>query len=159
MKLHPRYRRGETECGTLNDHAVLLGYGRAGARTLQFLKEYNIPAIVVDDDAAIIRKLIKEGTPCIQADGSDAYTLELAHCRQARVVFCSMRRPRDAKMTLKYLRGSNALVLVRTFEADEIAMVEAAGGIAIKSAQASSKTFVEWVALNLAPKSPATKSD
>lgn len=150
MRLHPRYRRGETECGTLSNHAVLLGYGRAGAKTLQSLKEHNIPAVVVDDDAAVIRQLIKEGTPCIQADGSDAYTLELAHCRQARVVFCSMRRPREAKMALEHLRGSPALVLVRTFETDEIAMVEAAGGIPIKAAQASAKTFLEWVDLNLA---------
>ena len=152
MKLHPRYRRGETECGTMSQHAVLLGYGRAGAKTVQSLKEQNIPAVVVDEDAAVIRKLIKEGTPCIQADGSNTHALELSHAREARVVICSMRRSRDAKIALDSLRGSQAIVLVRTFEADEIAMVEAAGGIAIKAAHASSKTFLEWIDLNLTRK-------
>jgi CPA2 family monovalent cation:H+ antiporter-2 len=37
MKLHPRYRRGEVNCSDYTDHAVMLGFGRAGAATLQLL--------------------------------------------------------------------------------------------------------------------------
>ncbi len=149
MKLHPRYRHGESQCETMTNHAVLLGYGRAGAQTLQALKEHNIPAVVVDDDAAVIRKLIGQGIPCIQADGSDVQTLDLANCKHARVVFCSMRRTRDAQIALDYLSGTRPKILVRTFEPDETEMVTAAGGFPIRSAHASAKTFLEWVDLNL----------
>jgi Kef-type K+ transport system membrane component KefB len=161
MQLHPRYRRGETKCGNLSQHAVLLGYGRAGAKTLQLLQELQIPAVVIDEDAAVIRKLIQQGITCIQADGSDSYALELAHARQARVVFCSMRRARDAQIALKYLSNSPAVVLVRTFETEDITMVEAAGGIAIKATQAAAKAFAEWIELNLGTqksRSPAALS-
>ncbi|MGJ8637898.1 MAG: cation:proton antiporter domain-containing protein [Opitutaceae bacterium] len=152
MKLHPRYRRGESGCAEMSDHAVLLGYGRAGARTIQVLKEHNISVVVVDDDAAVIRKLIQQGIPCVQADGSDSHTLKMTHAKQARVVFCSMRRTRDAQIALDFLRDENAKVLVRTFEPEEAKLVEAAGGYPIRSADASAQTFIEWVRLNIAGK-------
>ena len=157
MKLHPRHRKGETACKTLSDHAVLLGFGRAGARLMQYFLEHNIKMVVVDDDAAVIRQLIRKGIPCIQGDGSDIRSLELAHGRQARVVICSMRRTRDAKEALKYLKDSPAKVLVRAFEPEDIELIEAGGGYPVRTAQASAKNFLEWLDLNL-PKSRTKES-
>jgi Kef-type K+ transport system membrane component KefB len=150
MKLHPRYRRGETECENLSNHAVLLGYGRAGAKTLQLLHEHGLKVIVIDDDAAVIHKLINLGVPCIQGDGSDRRTLDRANCKQARAVLCSMRRTRDAEIALKHLKDSPVKVLVRTFEHSETDAVRAAGGYPVETAPASAKTFIEWTDLNLA---------
>lgn len=149
MKLHPRYRKGEQACETISDHAVLLGYGRAGARLAQYFQEHGIKMVVVDDDAAVIRKLIAKGIPCIQGDGSDVRALELAHCRQARVVICSMRRTRDARQALDFLKDASAKVLVRTFEPEDIELVESAGGYPVQTVRASTKTFLEWLDLNL----------
>lgn len=152
MKLHPKYRKGEQGCGELSDHAVLLGFGRSGARLMKYLQEHQIKMVVVDDDAARIRQLIGKGIPCIQGDGSDLRALELAHSRQARVVICSLPRTRDAQAALNYLKDSPAKVLVRTFEPEDIQLVEAGGGYPIRTAHASSKNFLEWLDLNL-PKS------
>ena len=151
MKLHPRYRKGEQDCEALANHAVLLGYGRAGARLVQYFKAHHVPVVVVDDDAAVIRKLIARRIPCIQGDGSDIRTLKQAHCREARVVVCSMRRMRDAEEALAYLKGTQAKVLVRTFEPEEVAFVEAAGGYAVRTVRASTKVFLEWFEENLKP--------
>lgn len=149
MKLHPRYRRGEIECENLTNHAVMLGYGRAGPRTLRALSEKGLQTIVIDDDAAVIRRLIDKGIPCIQGDGSDERTLARANCRSARVVLCSMRRTRDAQIALDYLKDCPTKVLVRTFEADETDLVNLAGGIPVQTAHASTKIFLEWLELNL----------
>jgi Kef-type K+ transport system membrane component KefB len=149
MKLHPRYRRGEIECENLTNHAVLLGYGRAGAQTMHQLHEHGLKVIVIDDDAAVIRKLITQGISCIQGDGSNKRTLRRANCKHARVVICSMRRTRDTLVTLKYLRESRVKVLVRTFEHPETVMVREAGGHPIETAQESAKKFIEWTDLNL----------
>jgi CPA2 family monovalent cation:H+ antiporter-2 len=149
MKLHPRYRRGETKCENLSNHAVMLGYGRAGARTLKALNDAGLQAIVIDDDAAVIRRLITQKVPCIQGDGSDERTLLRANCREAKVVLCSMRRTRDAQIALEHLKEHPTKVLVRTFEADETELVLAFGGIPVQTAHASSKTFLHWVELNL----------
>jgi len=149
MKLHPRYRKGESRCGQMRDHAVLLGYGRAGPRTVQTLKQHGLEVVVVDDDAGVIRKLIEQDVPCIQGDGSDEHTLERAHCREARVVLCSMRRSRDAQLAIEYLKDTPAKVLVRTFEPDETEMVRAAGGLPVETAPASAESFIGWLETNL----------
>jgi CPA2 family monovalent cation:H+ antiporter-2 len=157
MKLHPRYRKGEVACETLSDHAVLLGFGRAGARLMQYFIEHDIKMVVVDDDAAVIRKLIAKGIPCIQGDGSDVRSLELAHAKQARVVICSMRRTRDAEPAMEYLRDSSVKVLVRTFEPEDIAQVKDGGGYPIRTAEASAKNFLEWLDVNF-PKAAGSGS-
>jgi CPA2 family monovalent cation:H+ antiporter-2 len=149
MHLHPRYRRGESECENLSNHAVILGYGRAGARTLKALKDAGIASIVIDDDAAVIRGLIAKKIACIQGDGSDEKLLARANCRSAKVVLCSMRRTRDAQIALNYLKDYPTKVLVRTFEHHETELVHALGGIPVETAHASTKTFIDWVDLNL----------
>lgn len=149
MKLHPRYRRGEVDCENLHGHAVLLGYGRAGRQTLQAFKEHGIPTIVIDDDAAVIRALIENGIHCIQGEGSNKRLLARANCREAKVVICSMRRTRDSKTALDYLRKYPTEVFIRTFEPAETEFVTASGGIPIETAQASAQTMIEWLDVNL----------
>lgn len=149
MKLHPRYRRGEQACEELRDHAVLLGYGRAGARLAQYFKSHKIPVVVVDDDAAVIRRLITKGIPCVQGDGSDPRTMDRAHCRQARVVICSMRRIRDAEAVLGHLREAPVKVLVRAFEPEEVTLVQQAGGYPVRTARAAANNFLDWLDENL----------
>ena len=150
MKFHPRFRKGESACAAMKQHAVLLGYGRAGPRTLRALKKRNVGLVVVDEDAGIIRKLIAEGIPCVHGDGSDSRTLEKAHCREARAVFCSMRRTRDAKTALSYLKDAPVQVLVRVFETTEEDQVRSAGGLPIQTADAAAEEFLRWTDVNLA---------
>lgn len=149
VKWHPRYRSGEAACEVMQNHAVLLGYGRAGPRTVRALKERGISMVVVDEDAGVIRQLIAQGIPCVQGDGSDVRTLERAHCLEARVVFCSMRRTRDAQLALDYLKDSPVEVIVRVFETFEEDMVRAAGGQPVQTACAAAAQFLEWTEVNL----------
>jgi CPA2 family monovalent cation:H+ antiporter-2 len=149
VKWHPRYRSGESACERMANHAVLLGYGRAGPRTMLSLKERGIAMVVVDEDAGVIRQLIAQGIPCVQGDGSDVRTLERAHCREAQVVFCSMRRTRDAQLALDYLKDLPVKVLVRVFEPFEEDLVRAAGGQPVQTAYAAAAQFLEWTDVNL----------
>lgn len=150
VKWHPGYRKGESACKTMRNHAVLLGYGRAGPRTVRALIERGIEMVVVDEDAGVIRQLIGKDIPCVQGDGSDIQTLERAHCREAKVVFCSMRRTGDARLALDYLKDSDAKVLVRVFEPFEEEIVRKAGGLPVVTAHASAAQFLDWVDVNLA---------
>ena len=79
MAWHPRYRSRDLKQEQLRDHAVLLGYGRAGPSTITALKDHHIPVVVIDDDAAVVRKLLSRGIHCIQGDGSNAKLLAQAN--------------------------------------------------------------------------------
>ena len=154
VKWHPRYRSGEAACEVMQNHAVLLGYGRAGPRTVHALKERGIPMVVVDEDAGVIRQLIAQNIPCVQGDGSDLRTLDRAHCLEAKVVFCSMRRTGDAQLALDYLKDVPVKVIVRVFETFEEDMVRASGGQPVQTAYAAAEQFIEWTETNL-PKAEA----
>ena len=75
--------------------------------------------------------------------------LARANCREAKVVICSMRRTRDSKTALDYLRKYPTKVFIRTFEPAETEFVTASGGIPIETAQASAHTMIEWLDVNL----------
>ncbi len=149
MNLHPRYRKGETKTRELMNHAVLLGYGRAGPTALRSLNAAGIETTVVDDDAAIIRKLAAKGVHCIQGDGAATHVLAQANAREACIVLCSMRRTSDVKQALNYLKDSRATVIVRTFEPNETVNVRAGGGIAVETAPAATAALIEWMDANL----------
>ena len=150
MRIHPRYRRGEKSCTHYKDHAVLLGYGRAGAQNLKFLREHGLDVIVIDEDASVIRQLINQNVPCIQGSISNKRLLKQTNCKQARVVICSMRQSHDAHIALDYLRNYPVKVIVSTFEHSETDYVRQAGGYPVETALASSRKFIEWVDTNLA---------
>ncbi len=149
MKAHPRLRRTKPSAEVPGRHAVLLGFGRGGAETLKLLQAHGIPSLVVDDDAAVIRRLAGRGVTCIQGDASDERILAKANCREAKVVLCSLRRTRDARVVLDWMRGSPAKIFVRTFEPEEAAFAEARGARAVRTAELSAEGLVAWAAANL----------
>lgn len=158
VKWHPRYRIGETACEAMRGHAVLLGYGRAGPRTVRALRERGVQLVVVDEDAGVIRQLTADGSPCVHGGGSDPRTLERAHAREAKVVFCSMRRTRDAQLALDYLKDTDVQVIVRVFETSEEDAVRAAGGHPVQTAYAAAGQFLDWVDVNLPQSDPVHRA-
>lgn len=148
MKLHPRNRRQLPAIAALQDHAVLLGFGRGGARMLQVLQSAGIPVVVVDDDAAVIRKLTERKVMCLQGDGSDPRILQQVRAQDARLALCAMRRGRDAETALNWLRGKRPLVMVRTFEPAEAQRVRELGGLPVPTAEAAADKFLNWLAAN-----------
>lgn len=153
MKLHPRYRRGEIDCSNYTDHAVMLGFGRAGAKTLQILKEKRIGIIVIEEDAAVIRKLIAKGITCIQGSSSNKTLLKRANCKRARVVICAMKHSDEAYLVLDYLKKTSVKVIVNTFEQSETKSIHDAGGYPVQTAMASAQRFTEWLDVNAKPSS------
>lgn len=149
MKLRPKPRlRRVDDLEKLEDHAVILGYGRAGRQTEQFLVEHGVEVVVVDDDASVVRQLRERGRLALQGDGSDARVLDQVHAREARVVLCTMRRSRDARVALETLRGGQAKVIVRTFEPHEAQKVRSLGGVPVNTAMAATQNFLNWLEAN-----------
>lgn len=148
MRLHPKYRNRTVEAEALCGHALMLGYGRAGKKSHDMLKDMGYAVIVIDDDAAVVRRLLDDGVQCIQGDGSDERILRKASADNAALVLASMRRTRDSEKVLRYLAAKKVPVFVRTFEESEALEVEALGGRALRTADLSTKQFMQWWGLN-----------
>ena len=82
--------------------------------------------IVIDEDAAVVKQLLDRHIHALQADGS-MRALKLANC-QATLRGLLYAPYRDALTALQYLKDTPAQFLARTFEANEVTMVQAAGG-------------------------------
>ena len=89
-----------------------------------------------------------EGRRAVQGDGSAARVLDPVHARAARVVLCTMRRSRDARVALETLRGGQAKVIVRTFEPHEAQKVRSLGGVPVNTAMAATQNFLNWLEAN-----------
>lgn len=148
MRLHPRSRKYGQFIAKYKDHAVLLGYGSAGPKNLRFLRKHGLDVIVIDEDASVIRRLIKKGVSCVQGNIANERLLEQTNCRQARVVICSMRQSHDAHIALNYLKNHPVKVVVNTFEHSETEYVRRAGGYPVQTALASANKFIEWLDAN-----------
>lgn len=70
----------------LSRQVVVVGYGRVGSRICKFLKERNIPFVVVDQNREIVEALREEGAIAVCGDASTAMTIAQAHVRNASVL-------------------------------------------------------------------------
>ncbi len=150
MRLHPRNRNRSQVGDDLSGHAIIIGFGQSGPKMLKAFKEANIPVLVIDDDAAVIKSLIHQGIDCIEGDGSDPLILDRARARKACVLLATIRRTRDATQLLSAVKGSEAKVVIRTFEPSDKRLVESNGGIAVDTIAAAKDAFMEWFELNVA---------
>lgn len=150
MRFHPRSRKSRDPSGLpTENHAVILGYGQSGPAMVQFLREANLTPVVVDDDYATIQRLREQGIPCLYGDGSEPVVLEEVHARNAKAVLCSMRKTRDARNMLRYLQGSKALKVIRTFEPSDVEILEREGAEVILTPEATAREFLKWFETNL----------
>ncbi len=148
MRMHPRYRSGEQRVSNLENHVVILGFGRSGSQVLRTLQDDGCSVVVVDEDAAVVRRLIGRGVPCIQGDGSDESILVQCNASKAAMVICSMRRTADAFIVLDYLRNKPTKVLIRVFEPTDADQVREKDGIPVLTSEASASVLLQWVETN-----------
>ncbi len=74
----------------LQDHIVLCGYGRVGAYIGHGLLLSKIPLVVVDTNAATIKKLVKRGITAIYGDATETDILDYAQVDKARFLIVAV---------------------------------------------------------------------
>ena len=68
----------------LNDHFVLVGYGRVGARVRAELLERGLPFLVVEDDPSAVRELTGLGVETFAGGGGEKAFLDQINLKGAR---------------------------------------------------------------------------
>jgi monovalent cation:H+ antiporter-2, CPA2 family len=100
----------------LRDHTIIVGYGLAGRYLARVLKAAGISCLVVDQNAALVRRAREDGVSVAFGDGTRHAVLEHARLADARIIVFTISSPIDERRGVALARDINPSVriLVRT---------------------------------------------
>jgi len=113
----------------LNNHVVMIGYGRVGTTIARALTQESIEFVVVDQDRTIIDDLKKQGIRAVFGDASRPGILAHAGLSSARLLIVATPGKSQAKEIVKFAHTVNPKIVtcVRTHSYDDAVYFEGAG--------------------------------
>ncbi|MFZ9859253.1 MAG: cation:proton antiporter [Roseiflexaceae bacterium] len=90
--------------GALDNHAIIVGYGRVGQYTAQLLQRLNLPFVVVESDQYRLDELNAQKIPVIYGDGASAEVLHAAGIQHARLVLIAVGSAFDVESIARRAR-------------------------------------------------------
>ena len=113
----------------LNNHLVIIGYGINGSNLAKAATFSNIPYIVIELNAEIVKNERKKGVPILFGDATQDHILDLVNLANARVVVIAISDPMATKVIIKNIRttSQSVHVVVRTRYVKEIQELIALG--------------------------------
>ncbi|MDN5202808.1 cation:proton antiporter [Fulvivirgaceae bacterium BMA10] len=105
-----------------NNHLVIIGYGINGSNLAKAAQFSNIPYIVIELNADIVRKERQNGVPMIFGDATQSHILESTNLSTARAVVVAISDPKGTKAIIGNIRAisQSIYLLVRTRYVKEI---------------------------------------
>lgn len=87
QKLLDRYETLQTQTREgIQNHVVIVGYGRVGRHIVSLLRQMKIPCLVVDAEATHIEELSQQGIPNLYGDAANSEVLVHAGLTRARAL-------------------------------------------------------------------------
>ena len=87
QKLLDRYETLQTQTREgIQNHVVIVGYGRVGRHIVSLLRQMKIPCLVVDAEATRIEELSQQGIPNLYGDAANSEVLVHAGLTRARAL-------------------------------------------------------------------------
>ena len=103
----------------LNDHAIIIGYGRVGSALAGLLHDRGLPVLAIDDNSDHVLRAHAAGIPAIRGSAAADQVLAEAHPANARLAILAIPQPLEAGETLSKLRAINpALTLLARAHSD-----------------------------------------
>jgi CPA2 family monovalent cation:H+ antiporter-2 len=120
--LKPDSSEEEDQKAEYENHLVIIGYGINGSNLAKAAQFSNIPYVVIELDADIVKKESRIGVPIIFGDATQEHILESAHLSAARAVVVAISDPMATKAIIGNIRAisQSIYVLVRTRYVKEI---------------------------------------
>ena len=110
-------------------HVVVCGFGRVGSAIGEALESFQVPYVVIETDADIIRGLRERGVPCVFGDATRRRILERAGVAHASLVVVALPEIDRAGLVVQRARRFNreSPVLVRAHDPSAIDALARAG--------------------------------
>lgn len=94
-------------CDDLNEHTIVIGYGRVGSELARVLRDGGVPVLVIDDNRDHILHARALGIPAIRGNAAADGVLAEAHPERARIAVLAIPQPLEAGEALLKLRAIN----------------------------------------------------
>jgi len=91
----------------MEDHAILVGYGRVGVLVAAALRRHHLPFIVVEDDRHRAELLGRQAVPVLWGNATQAEMLEAAHANRARLLIVTLPLAWEARRVVELARAAN----------------------------------------------------
>jgi CPA2 family monovalent cation:H+ antiporter-2 len=114
------------QLGNLQDHVVLVGYGRMGATVSEALVRAGVPQVVIEEQERVVAEVRKRGILAIRGDASRRDVLERARIESAKLLVVTAPEPVRARRIMEVARAANPRITLalRTHSANEQAFLE-----------------------------------
>ena len=132
----------------LEDHAVVIGYGRVGSRVVAGLRDVGLPVVVVEEDLHLVQRIRHEGIPAIYGDASHATILSSARPERARLFVVALPDVGATRIVVGNARRANLTVpiLARAAREEEGKTLRGLGATAVVSPeQAGASVLLEEI--------------
>jgi len=123
----------ETVEATVENHAIVVGYGRVGQRMVRGLRQAGLPVVVIEQDLNLVRELTTSGLFTIYGDASYENVLAAAHPEKARVVAVALPDFGATRAVVHRARVANSdvLIVARAQRAENDVKLREAGATAV----------------------------
>ncbi|MGX5730576.1 YbaL family putative K(+) efflux transporter [Pseudoxanthomonas beigongshangi] len=91
----------------VQDHAIIIGYGRVGSSLAHVLHERGVPLIVIDDNGEHVERAHAAGIPAIRGSAAADKVLAEAHPEKAKIAVLAIPQPLEAGEAIAKLRAIN----------------------------------------------------
>ncbi len=133
--LPARLRRGDdgetptSKYGPREDHVIVVGYGPAGRRLIQVLRERSIPFVVIEMNPVSMAEMRRDGIPAVFGDASRSIILESAGVHEAKLCVIVVNDPGISPRIIRQARFQNPTlqIIARTRRLHEMEILQAAG--------------------------------
>lgn len=95
------------EASRLEEHVVIIGYGRVGKHHCEILHSLGVPVLVVESDVSLIDILTEKNVATLYGDASNSEVLTHAHLERARALVVTVPDDTAAEMIVGAARAIN----------------------------------------------------
>ncbi len=97
---------------SLEDHAVICGYGPVGQALHEAMLNVGVECVVIDLNADTVRQLKKQGYPVLFGDVTHPEALALAKIKRARLIAFTFPQVHVTKLAIPLVQQENPAILV-----------------------------------------------
>ena len=97
----------EEGCDDLQDHIILLGYGRVGRNVGLGVRKLGLPMVVVEYSQPVINRLTEQNIPYVFGDAANPVVLSHTRPEKARMAILTMPDAIQNRWAIQHLRSLN----------------------------------------------------